>query len=840
LLTRRTHRVLLGLVALMATIMVVLPANSGAWPTRTKASNARCPWIAQSLRPGASPVKLANEVLARMTLRQKAGYAVLGSQPPLGNTNLGVARLCLPPLTMSDGPVGLASGLTGVTQWPAEIALAATFNSGLARLYGAALGAETRAKGIDAIQAPELNVTRIALSGRTFETFGEDPYLAGTLGAAEIRGIQSEGTMANLKHFGAYTQETARLHLAQRVGLRALNEVYLAPFHQALTAHPASVMCAYGSINGVNTCADAGLFRRLRQWGFRGFIRSDFHAVLNVPASYQAGIDLVKPTSVSGLVKLVRRGVLPLRSLNRAVRDVLTMMFRFNLVTNPRHFSPNSPASTPAHVALALRIAESSIVLLKNSDHLLPLTRGAHSLAVIGLDASTNPLVAGGGSSAVLAPYVSTPLRSITSAFPSAKVSYARGSLNARDLDNLSDVNFLRGRPFLNGQPVPVKTEPGKVDLAVLTSPNITPQVATATRPGSGPGWNHEFLHLQTMRGGLYQMAVQQYGDTWVSLNGVNILASRGLHDRNVISTTITLLAHRRYGLSVRWFNIRDHQPPKFGVLDVSPRIARAVKAARRARVAIVFASDYSAEGADRPNLSLPGDQNALIAAVAKANPRTIVVLNTSGAVAMPWLSHVAGVLEAWYPGQVSGQALAAVLSGAFNPTGRLPMTFPTSMSAMPASSPASYPGVNEVVNFGNSLNVGYRWYQAAKVRPLFPFGFGLSYTHFTMNQLRARVRGPNVVLHVAITNVGPRVGTSVVQVYVHFPTSLGEPREQLRGVATVTLAPGATRDVGVRIPISSLATFPHGAWTIAAGTYRFDVGTSANNLTLHATTTLT
>ena len=770
-----------------------------------------------------------------MTLREKAAFAVLVTRAPLGNTNQGVARLCLPPLTMSDGPVGLANGLTGVTQWPAEIALAATFNPGLARLYGVALGAETKAKGIDAIQAPELNLTRVALSGRTFETFGEDPYLAGTLGAAEIQGIQSQGTMAVVKHVGAYTQETARLNLAQRIGLRALNEVYLAPFRQAIAAHPASVMCAYGTINGVNTCADPSLFQELRHWGFQGFIRSDLHAALNVAASYRAGIDLVKPTSVTGLVNLVKRGALPVRALDRAVRDVLSTMFRFRLVASPRHFSPSSPASSPAHVALALRIAESSIVLLKNQNHVLPLAANSRSIAVIGLDSRVNPIVAGGGSSAVLAPYVSTPLRSITAAFPLAAVSYQPGSTNASDLDLLSDVSFLQGKFFLNGQNFTPKVEPGKADLAVLTSPNVTASVATATQPGSGPGWNHEILHLQTSRAGLFQIATQQYGDTWVYLNGKSLLVSPGLHARNVISTTVALQSHRRYSVSVRWFDIRDHQPPRLGVLDVSPRISQAVNAARHARIAIIFASDYSAEGADRPNLSLPGDQNALISAVAKANPRTIVVLNTGGAVAMPWLGQVAGVLEAWYPGQVNGQAIAAVLSGAFNPTGHLPLTFPASMAAMPGASTVSYPGVNETVNFGGSLNVGYSWYQAANVRPLFPFGFGLSYTNFTMTQLRVQTRGANVVLHVVVANRGPRVGTSVVQVYVHFPTSLGEPPELLKGVATLTLAPGAHRDLGIRLPISSLATFPHGSWKVAAGTYRFDVGTSANNLSLHA-----
>ncbi|OYV66229.1 MAG: hypothetical protein B7X07_00135 [Actinobacteria bacterium 21-64-8] len=839
----RFGRVALAMSALTGLLtLVTAPATATTKVPILANSPAPCPWLQQARAHTKSPLALANEVLARMTLREKASYAVLVTRAPLGNTNLGVARLCLPPLTISDGPDGLANGLIGVTQWPAELGLAATFSTTLAHDYGVALGAETASKGLDAIQAPELNLTRVALSGRTFETFGEDPYLAGQLGAAEIRGIQSRGTLAVVKHLGAYTQETARLHLNQVVAPRTLNELYLAPFRQAVRqGNAASLMCAYGAINGVNTCGDPTLFNALRAWGFHGFVRSDFHAALNVVQSFNAGVDVVKPSSVPGLVNLVRRGVLAVSVLNRAVRDVLTVMFRFHLIASARHFSPTTPATSASHVALATSIAENSMVLLKNSDALLPLSPATDSIAVLGLDASVAPIVTGGGSSAVLAPYLSSPLSALRQSFPLTHVIYQRGSTNTPHLNRLSNVKYLRGTPRLNGRAIPAGSgQPGRTDPAVRFNPNITPAVSTATHPGHGAGWNHMTLHIETRHSGIYELAVRQYGDTWISLDGKNVLASPGIHSRNVLSTSVVLAAKRRYTIDVRWFAIRSHEPPTLGLLDVSRRIASAVRAAHQARVAIVFAGAYGAEGADRANLLLPGDQNALIAAVAKANPRTIVVLNTGGAVAMPWLRHVAAVVEAWYPGQVDGQASAALLDGSVSPAGRLPLTFPASLASTPSSTSASFPGVNGSVTFAEGLFIGYRWYQAHHVRPLFPFGYGLSYTTFTSSSLRVRVSAHVLRVHLSVANTGPRSGVDVVEIYVHDPSSLDEPLEQLRGVARVTLAPGQHRSISVALPISSLAIYRAGAWITPAGRYRVDVGSSSARLTLHAKVRLT
>jgi beta-glucosidase len=268
----------------------------------------------------------------------------------------------------------------------------------------------------------------------------------------------------------------------------------------------------------------------------------------------------------------------------------------------------------------------------------------------------------------------------------------------------------------------------------------------------------------------------------------------------------------------------------------VTPDIDAAVNAARHAKVAVVFAGKTSTEGADQDNLVLPGDENALISAVAAANPRTVVVLNTGGPVVMPWLHEVEGVLEAWYPGQEDGTAIAAILFGRVDPSGRLPVTFPTSLAAQPVAMPTQFPGVNDVVSFGTgtaALDVGYRWYQAHDVTPLFAFGYGLDYTSFSLADARYDVSDDNIVVTLKVSNTGDRTGVDVLQAYVKDPAKLDEPPEQLKSFLRVDLRPGTSRTVTLSIPISSLNVYVDGAMRTIAGTYGVAIGQSSANLPL-------
>jgi len=783
-----------------------------------------------------SPLALADEVLSRMTVYQKAETVVLSTHGHLENANIAIPSLCLPRLTMSDGSNGLAIGLTGVTQLPASISVASSFNLSLARAAGHLLGSEARTKGISAVQGPELNLARIPMSGRIFESYGEDPYLTSVMGVANIQGIQSTGVMANAKHFSAYTQETARARLNQVVPLRALAEIYNAPFQAAVQqGHVASLMCSYGELNGVNTCSSPYLYGVLHSWGFKGFVRSDLRAVKNVARAFRAGLALVKPSSPRVIATLVRRKLIPIADLNRAVRSVLFEMFSFGIIAKPPRVALSAQAGSPSHANTALLAAQSGTVLLKNSRGLLPLSRNAGSVAVIGTDASLHPSTAGEGSAEVKAPYIITPLQGIRSAFGQrTRISYRVGGPVTLDFDRLNGVAVVRGTPLQLITPLTHHGPPGKSDINIDLAPNVNPAVATATKPGTGAGWLKWQLETRANKTGTFEVSIQQLGDTWLYLNGRQIIASRGLHAPGDETATVALVAGHHYTFSARWFQIRNHPAPKFGIADVTPMIDAAVAAARRARTAIVFVGDTTSEGIDRASLNLPGDANALISAVAAANPRTIVVLNTGGAVLMPWLDRVAGVVEAWYPGQEDGTAIASILDGAFDPSARLPITFPASSSAMPATTSSSFPGVNSTVDFGTGLAIGYRWYQATRTRPLFPFGFGLDYTLFSLSAVTAHTTSSGVIVQATVTNVGTRRGADVVQAYVHYPSSTGEPPDLLRAFARVDLAPSGSSRVSMTIRPGGFQIFRHGALRTVAGQYRIDVGESSANLPFH------
>jgi beta-glucosidase len=816
----RTSLVAVLLAAALTPLVALAPTRALAAPV--------CPWIAAALAHRASPGRLADEVARHLSIAQAAGLVVLTAQGHLENVNSAVPGLCVPALTLTDGPVGVGSGLRGVTQFPSEVAVAASFDPSLAHSLGAAMGAETRAKGLDVLQGPNLNLTRVPTNGRVFETYGEDPTLASAMGVAAIRGIQSTGTLADAKHFTAYTQETARGIVNQIVSARALAELYDVPFAAAVReAHVASVMCAMGAINGVNACSDPALYARLRAWGFRGFVRSDYLAVVNPVRAFAAGLDLIKPGSAAALVAAVRDHRLSAAALRRASADVLRTMFAWGLMTHPRYPNLGAATSTRSHQALALSAAEEGAVLLKNRGA-LPLSAGLRSVAVIGVDAQANPITRGGGSSEVTASTVITPLAGLRADLGSSvRVTYSPGGRPVLELDQLRFSDLLAGRPLPHLRPLSVEAEPGKSDLAIDYAKGVTAAAATAAQPGHGEGWSRWRVRLRVRVGGTYEVGLQQTGDTWLTLDGRPLISSPGLHGPTVATTTVGLRAHHVYSLEARWFAVSAKTMPKLGLTNVSGYIASAAAAARRAQVAVVFASAYSTEGADQSSLALPGDSNALIAAVARANPHTVVVLNTAGAVAMPWLSSVRAVLEAWYPGQADGAAVAALLTGRVDPSGRLPVTFPTDAALSPVATAAAFPGVKSNVTFGG-LDIGYRWYQSHHVRPLFPFGYGLSYTTFSLGSATLTTSSGRATVTLTVRNTGSRPGTCVVQAYLHYPAGNGEPPEQLRAFTRVSLAAGANHSVSLDLTRSGFALYRDGHWRVPRGAFRIDVGTSS------------
>ncbi len=822
----------------MTIVLSSAPPAGATANTQTVTSGRSCPWVKESLRHTATPSDLAEQVVAKMTLLEKAQFVTLSEGHHIENFNTAVPSLCIPQLTLSDGPDGLAGRITGATQLPAAIGVAASFDTSLAYATGQLLGQEAKAKGLDVVQGPELNLARVPLSGRLFESFGEDPFLTSALGVANINGIQSTGEMALAKHFTAYSQETARARIDDVVTPRALAELYDAPFEAAVEdAHVAALMCSSGLLNGVPACASPAVYRTLRSWGFTGFVRSDLRAAPHPATAFEAGLDIIKPTSAAFIEKIVRAQVLPVSDLNRAVRTILAEMFAHGLIAHPRDPRVYTLTSTSAHNSVALRAAEESVVLLKNSTGALPISSQTSSIAVIGVDASSATVNTGLGSSRVVPPFLVTPLQGIQATVgKKTKVVYRPGGPNFVAVGRLENTGVITQTPQRVLAGAGLKSQLSNDDLSIEAASNVTNTVITESKPGTGRGWSHWSAVFHAKKTGSYEVAVREIGDTWFSMNGRRILGSSGLHEPVTMTTVVQLKRGHRYTFSGTWFTVIHKGPPEFGIADVTPKIDAAVDAARRAKVAVIFAGKTSTEGADQDNLLLPGDENALISAVAAANPHTVVVLNTGGPVVMPWLHQVQGVLEGWYPGQEDGTAIAAILFGAVDPSGRLPVTFPTSLAAQPVSMPSQFPGVNDVVSFGTgtgALDVGYRWYQAHDVTPLFPFGYGLDYTTFSLSGARYELGDDNINVKVNVSNTGARAGVDVIQAYVKDPSKLDEPPEQLKSFLRVNLAPGATRTVTLSIPLSSLNVYVDGAMRTLAGTYGVSIGQSSANLPL-------
>jgi len=829
-----------ALLSLGPTTVAAGPNAQGAALGASRAQfalTARCPWATASAAKRSSPSALAAEVVARMTLSEKLGLVNLANANGYENQDSGVPRLCIPALTLQDSPNGLANGVTQVTQLPASLGIAASFDTALAYQYGQVLGQEAKGKGIDVVQGPELNLDRVPESGRAFEAYGEDPYLTAALGAANIEGIQSEGIMADAKHYSAYNQETARFLVDQVISARALAEIYQVPFEAAVKqGHVATIMCAYGSLNGANACSSPYLYQALKSWGFTGFVRSDLDAVEAAVPAFAAGMSVIKPAAVATLRDAVLNHHLGIARLNDAVQRVLTEMFAFGMVAHPPAGNINADVATPAHAAFARQVAEASMVLLRNKKSLLPLDpKRLASVAVIGHDAGASTMSAGYGSSRVKADYVVTPLAALKLDLgPKVKVTYADGggaSLVQREVP----ASWLVAAKALKPGPEPPEftgADPqGIADLQVERAPSVTPQLATAAAPGTGKYWTTWDATLTPQQSGLYTLSLTQSGDSWLYLDGKVVMASPGLHAPGPWSTSVVLSAGQHYALRLEWFMATPETEPTLGLAYQSDDIATAVRVARSAQVAVVFVNDFTSEAFDRPNLSLPGDQDALIEAVAAANPHTVVVLNTGGPVLMPWVNKVGAIVEAWYPGQEDGNAIAAVLTGLVDPSGHLPVTFPATASQGPVNSLAQWPGENGRVIYSEGLDIGYRYYNDHHLRPLFPFGFGLSYTSFSLSAASVRTKGTVATVRVRVANAGSRSGTAVVQAYLTYPAAAGEPPAQLRAFGCVTLKPGQSRVLTMHLPRSDFEAYLGGHFAIVRGTYTLLLGQSSENL---------
>ena len=496
----------------------------------------------------------------------------------------------------------------------------------------------------------------------------------------------------------------------------------------------------------------------------------------------------------------MQNGTIPKSVLNTMVQRVLTEMFRFKLFSQPRTGSTSATVTTPAHVALSTSVAEAGTTLLKNDGSVLPLSSSGGSIAVVGPAADASATYAGGGSAYVIPSGTTSPLAGIKAAAGSG-----------------TSVGYQPGLP-------------ADTALPAIPSSALSPAYAPTPFGGSYTGT------LTAPETGTYVLAITNpcgcYTSTYLSLDGKQIIDDPSTPPVHTYSVAVPLTAGKTYQLSISGASSQL----LWGTPSaLAPGIAAAVSAAKSASVAVVVVSDDTeSEATDRLSLNLPSAQDELISAVAAANPHTVVVVNAGAPVAMPWLPAVAGVVDTWYPGQTSGTALASVLFGQTDPGGHLPVTFPASLSQVPASTTAQFPGNGSTVQYSEGVDVGYRWYDAKDVTPLFPFGFGLSYTRFAFSHLsvsRSATDGTqDVRVSAVVTNVGHRPGSEVAQLYLGGPSGTGEPPRQLAGFQRVSLAPGASARVSFHVTPQAMSWWsdPASGWTQTAGHYQVYVGDSS------------
>jgi len=712
--------------------------------------------------------------------------------------------------------------------------------------------------------APTLNIHRSPLAGRNFECFSEDPYLSARMAVAYIRGVQSRGIGATVKHYVCNDSEFQRRSISSEVGERALREIYLAPFKAAVQeAGTWALMAAYNKVNGTFASENPYTLRTIlrEEWGFDGVVMSDWFGTKSTVPAANGGLDLEMPGPSrwrdEELLQAVEQGEVDEATIDEHIRRLLRLFVKVG-VFEQRDEVPEKSIDRPEHRILAREAAAEGIVLLKNEGNILPLRRETlKSLAIIGPNAKTARIM-GGGSAAVVPHYAVTPLEGIVvRAGANVTIGYELGCTNHKLLP-LLDVNLLSpgneetahgltveyfNNSDLSGESAWTtlnrSTELfwlGELPAAVYTRRFSVRCSARFTPEEPGP---YTFGLVSAGYSRLY-IDGQEVIDNWTQQTPGEMYFGFGTSE---VTATIDLVAGRNYAITVEYSKgqMALLAAVRLGCLPPIPTDAleRAVKLAAVSDVALVFAglsSEWESEGFDRHDMELVGEQDALIEKVAAANKNTIVILNTGAPVAMNWLEKVAAVVQAWYPGQECGHAIADVLFGGTTPSGKLPVTFPARLEDNPAY--INYPGENGRVYYGEGLFVGYRYYEKKKIAPLFPFGFGLSYTTFSYSELRlsAQEIGPDDTLQVSVdvTNIGQYMGKEVVQLYIQDVTaSLQRPNKELKAFAKVQLEPGECETVTLTLARDALAYYDdlRRAWVAEAGEFEVLVGSSSQDI---------
>lgn len=773
----------------------------------------------------------------------------------------GVPRLGVPRLRMVDGPMGVRND-GPATAFAGGIALAATWNTELAERVGMEFGRDARAKGGHFLLAPGVNIYRAPIAARNFEYFGEDPFLASRMAVSFINGVQSQGVAATIKHYVANNSEFDRNNTDSIVDERTLREIYLPAFEAAVKeANVGAIMDGYNLTNGLYMSQHAYLNDTVakREWGFRGVIMSDWISTYDAIGAANGGLDIEMPDGSQfnreKLVPAIESGKVSMATLDDKVRRILRVAVTFGWLDREQ-LDRSIPRYNLQGREAALQGAREGMVLLRNEDAVLPLDRDSvDSILVVGPNA--HPAVTGGGGSSKVEPFAAVSILEGMGdvAGKAVKVHYASGLPSLEEM--VSGTTFsisanggkagLRAEYFatddLSGDPVLTRVEPR---VAIGSGSMKYPEGTLSERwtgfyTASYEGAYDFFVAASGDGGGFYRLFVDDeiVIDNWALnralVDYVTLELESGAHK-------IVLEHHGRQ----KWPGARL----QLGISRHGARVDGAAKELAAQVDAVVVAAGFDAstesEGADR-TFRLPPGQDELISEMAAANERTIVVMISGGAVdTSGWLQRVPALLQAWFPGQEGGTAIAEILMGDVNPSGRLPATFEQRWEDNPAYD-YYYPEPDTLrINYKEGIFVGYRGYEHNGVTPLFPFGYGLSYTTFEYGNLAVTPETTDdgiVKVSFDLTNTGNRAGAEVAQVYVADTHSeIPRPPKELKGFVKLHLAPGETQRVTVDLDRRSFAYFDveRGDWTVTPGEFEILVGPTSGDIELRRKLTFT
>jgi beta-glucosidase len=850
--------------------------SATATTTTTTPASAAFPVINNTAAIAKAEAMVANMTQAEMfTLVEGASKPSTDTIVSAGYTSpISDGKVVIPSLYLGDSPNGVGNSNTGVTQFPTAQSVASSWDVSLAKAFGDAAGAEWAGKAENCALGPAMNIIRLPYGGRSAEYLSEDPYLAGQIAANESLGIQGNGVIATAKHYALNNQEDDRSGVNVIVSDRALREIYLPAFESTLKLGGAmAVMGAYNKFNGSYACENTVLMTDVLRtdWGFNGFVMSDWGACHSTVGSVNAGLDQEMPGSGMGssyysatlLSDAITAGTITSAQLKSMATHILTAMYQAAVpFTNG---TPSTTVSTAAHRTLGVQISEDGSVLLQNTGSVLPLSKTT-KVAVIGPGASAYPTNDIGGSGAVDAvATVVTPLAGIQTEVGSGLVTYALGSIGTGSYPLLSTSNATittaSGGPtagftgsFTDSTGASIGTiTSGLTEVDYGTWPTVG-----STNLSSTTGWTADFV-------GYLNVATAQSYDFSLTGSGVSTLKIDGTTEISVSSTssssssmaTVALTAGV-HSVEVKCNTSTYTWPSSFGgtqaptlELGWNPDgsyLAAAVTAATAADVAIVCVGDSESEGSDH-TAYLSDDQNALVTGVAAVAKKTVVVLNAGSPLIYPWASKVNAILDNHYGGEDEGTAIAALLYGDVNPSGKLTVTHAASEGQLYGQTTETYPGVelsgdsNLTVTYTEDINVGYRWFDKYGLQPAFPFGHGLSYTSFGYSGLKVSPSsgdGSSVTVTVKLANTGSVTGKEVAQLYVGFPSTTGEPPRQLKGFQKVSLDSGGSQTVTFTLDPRSFSYWGSDGWTIDPGTYTLYVGSSSRDIRQTGTYTVT